>query len=111
MQSNTRKGVISDNSAYALSKDIIEKNIQGEEIGKHQIEREVYAKKVVKHLLSRHPSDQLFVGDSSTTLWFLDTFTWHGIWVSNISDQEIRSALTWKEINLLSHVWFKYHRG
>ncbi|CZR68354.1 related to short-chain dehydrogenase/reductase [Phialocephala subalpina] len=80
MNDNNIKGVIAEGSFYAPSKDIIERMIAGETSLKHQSDQEAYAKKVVKHITSSNPSAQFFAGKQSTSLWLLDTFTWHTIW-------------------------------
>ena len=84
MNDNNIKGVIAEDSFYAPSKDIIERMIAGETSLKHQSDQEAYAKKVVKHITSSNPSAQFFAGKQSTSLWLLDTFTWHTIWASNL---------------------------
>ncbi|KAF8852318.1 NAD(P)-binding protein [Acephala macrosclerotiorum] len=80
MNDNNIKGIIADDSLYAPSKDIIERMIAGETSLKHQSSQQAYAEKVFRHITSSNPSAQFFAGKQSTSLWFLDTFTWHTIW-------------------------------
>jgi hypothetical protein len=82
MNDNNIKQPIPPNSFYHPAKETIERVIAGELSLKHQSGSKAYAQKVVRHVLKNNPGSQCFAGDKSRSLWALDTFAWHTVYVS-----------------------------
>ncbi|TGO83768.1 hypothetical protein BPOR_0595g00040 [Botrytis porri] len=72
--------VITDNSPYAPARDVVKSAAAGDIILSNAVDVDVYANKVVKNALKKHPQTHQLAGADAWTVWFLSTFFWHTIW-------------------------------
>ncbi|KAF5872415.1 putative short-chain dehydrogenase protein [Botrytis fragariae] len=69
-----------DNSPYAPARDMVETAAAGHIILSTAVDVDVYANKVVKNALKKHPQTHQLAGGDAWAVWFLSTFFWHTIW-------------------------------
>jgi len=70
------------NSIYNPGREEIEQVLNGNFVQPNATDVDVYARGVVKNALKTKPNVNYWIGDSSFVIWFLSTFLWHTIWVS-----------------------------
>ncbi|TGO29450.1 hypothetical protein BPAE_0015g00960 [Botrytis paeoniae] len=69
-----------DNSPYAPARDMVESAAAGHIILSTAVDVDVYANKVVKNALKKHPQTHQLAGGDAWTIGFVSTFLWHTIW-------------------------------
>ncbi|KAF7947641.1 hypothetical protein EAE96_008723 [Botrytis aclada] len=69
-----------DNSPYGPARNIVEHAASGNIILENVEEVNVYANKVVKNALKKHPQTHHWVGGDAWVVWFASTFLWHTCW-------------------------------
>ncbi|KAF7924498.1 hypothetical protein BELL_0041g00370 [Botrytis elliptica] len=69
-----------DNSPYAPARDIVESAAAGHAVLSNAVDVDVYANKVVKNALKKHPQTHQWAGGDAWVVWFVSTFLWHTIW-------------------------------
>jgi hypothetical protein len=78
---NQPEPILPPNSLYNVSKARVERAMSGKEVEHMVIDGRIFADKVVKNAMKRHPTKELWAGGRARSVWWGHTFLGSLLWV------------------------------